>query len=635
MILAASPRPGNPLLLSDPVFRWSARKLPPAATFRLTVHPWQPDQPLAKAAQGRPAYAVSDLRHNVHRIPASERKLAPGRTYCWKVATKLPNGTIIESAAMGFRYEARKAAKGPERCVADISDRFDPALHLPPAPFVWGHPVVWRSRASLATGGGGASDPGGTTAPGWKWAIWGDEAARIHLIEPYWHEARLAWDYSDVEGCDEVLLQIAGPDGFAQPNSTEARDDPGVAAWYSGPVVVPDECLGTFLYFQGDTRRETSAHLVNLQYTGSDHDFWDSLAVRLVPLRADGSQADVASDHVSVGCVDLPLITLETCSVDWTWGETPNRRTTFTLRLGREFPTGGDGGRATLAIGGWTPHTGRSIANAVLTNEGLLDDDLVGTGTTGTWRGRPAYFDLIPEWTDGLRLSYTLDQTPSAATASTGLLGHLLHFTDLHLVLHCVPGLTPDTYTCGRRLRDDGVPEIPCGAAYEGHFYDATLRSSDLFDGHQESGLEPLHRLFTRPLTGTRHSLRTVDGVTEESESDVTVEFRYVEEFEDAGEWESYLMRSTALGSPSTITMVESSGGTTTEYDFRMMGFHAMMARTSRPFAWIGGPGTAPGRLVFDPPALRMHFEEDRSEWDDEAGRWVSDVDTITYSLRH
>lgn len=627
----AYPRAGGSVHASALGFRWGLARPSRGVRYRLSVYSMRPGEPLEKAVLGRPVYQASDLRKPAHKIPAGHA-LKLGKAYCWKVDADLGAGRVVSSGIRGFRLTPRERVTPVSGVsMGDMSALRDPALHLPPAPFLWGHPVVWRARRSIPSGGG---DDGGTTEPGWKWTVWGTEAARLFLIEPFWTNARFAWDYSTQAGCDQVLLQIAGPDGFADPNSTNARADAGVAAWYSGPVTVQGNCLGEILNFEGDVNHGVPADQVDLQYTGEPHEFWDNLSVRLVPLDAAGNQSDVASDHVSVGCVDLPLISMETCNVEWTWGESPMRRIEFTLRLGREFPTTGEAAPSTLVIAGLTPHTGRSIANSVLTNVRLLNDDRVETGTAGEWNGKPAYFALLPEWTDGGRVTYTLEQRADNAGANAGLLGHLLHFTDLHLLVYCVPGLTPSTYTCGGRMSDGHVPDVSCGEVFEGRFYDAELRGIDLHAGEITSGLEPIFELMTSTLTGTKRTVRTVDGETNDRTEDVTIQFRYVEDLEDAEAFELYLMRSTAANSPSTITMLESKGDSLTSYEFQMLGFHATIAPAENRYELYGGstPGT-PGRLIFDPPNLRMEFQIERGTWNEEERRWIDDVETFSYEI--
>ncbi|MCC7364415.1 MAG: hypothetical protein IT303_08575 [Dehalococcoidia bacterium] len=632
------PRAGGTLDASRAAFRWAPVKARRGGglRYRLSVYALRPGQPLAKAASGRPLYAADGLKETQHRVPAVATGFKPGRGYCWNVEAVDQAGAVVSSAMRGFRLERKRTAPAPVGMARlDMGALRDPANHLPHAPFVWGQPVRVGFRSRLPEGGEGGS--GGSTEPGWKWTLWGQEAARIYLIEPFWTQARLQWDYSTVPGCEEVVLQIAGPDGFAEPNSMDAASDPGVAVWYSGPVTLPEFCLGVTLSLRGDPAVYGIAHSLDLQYTGEEHEFWDNLSVRLVPMDGAGNQVDVASDHVSVGCVDLPLITVESCDVEWTWGESPRRRIEIELRLERAFPANGDTERSTLAFAAWTPHTGTSIARAVLENEQLLNDDGIPTGEAGTWEGKPAYFALLPEWVDGARLVYTLEQRATAAEAPVGMLGGLLHFTDLFLRVHCIPGLTPQTYTCGRMLKDDGVPEIPCAAEYEGRYYDAVLAARDLFAGHSESGLEPIFELFTRPLRGTKHTVRTVDGEeTEDREEDVTVEFRYTEDLLDAQDFERYLMRASAANSPCTITLVETIGSRETEYSFRMLGFHATMTKVGERSAWYHGPeGTDPARLIFDPPRLRTTFYRERGRWDEAEGRWIDDVERVEYDVGH
>ncbi|MGE3267950.1 MAG: hypothetical protein AB7P40_04335 [Chloroflexota bacterium] len=627
------PHAATSVASGDLVFRWTLSEAPSTVRYRLSIFPLRPGQSLAKAALSRPIYSVAGLRTTEHRFPTGTHKLAFGKAYCWKVEAVYPNGKIAGSALGAFRCRPNRPLPPATVSIGDRLGLLDPAMHLPHAPFVWGHPVRWRFRTALPEIDGGA---GGATEPGWKWGLWGTEAGRLFLIEPYWSNARVSWDYSDQPGCEQVLLQIAGPDGFMEPNSMHAREDAGVAAWYLGPATMPDTCLGMVIDFEGDPHHHVPTYEIDLQYTGEAHEFWDSLAVRLVPLDAAGNQTDVASDHVSVGCEDPPLITMETCNVEWVWGPLPMRRIEFTIRLGRAFPSTGETAPSTLAIKALTPWNINSISRAVLTNVRLLNDDGGETGVSGSWDGNPAYFSGIPRWVEGSLITLTLEQQADAIGGSTGQVQQLIHFTDLHLLVHCIPGLTPSTYTCGQSLSDGSFLEIPCAETFEGHHTEDELHGYDLNAGHIESGFDAVFQLLTRPLSGTRHTVRTIDGDEQEDERDVTVEFRYTEEFEDAEDFKLYLLRTGPGGGPCSITMVERSGGATTEYAFRMLGFFATMETTAEPFIRYGGTDSiSAGRLIFDPPHLRMEFQADRSYWDSSAVRGVEDIEVAEYDLSY
>ena len=628
------PRSGNCVDLSTLTFHWSAIRADPKrkVSYRLMIYPYKPGQSLENASRGKPVYVAEGIEDCSHAYPSGASALKKGFAYAWKVEADDGIGRKEISEIQGFRPWFSRAAT-PLGQARIIFDRLDPELHLPHAPVLWGKAVLWRWKKDLppADPGSGPGEGSETTEPGvWKWTIWGTEAARLYLIEPYWRHARIWWDYSDQEGCAEVLLQVAGPDGFAEPNSADAREDHGVATWYAGPVTVPETCLGHVIYREGNINRIFRADDLDLQDTGELHAFWENLSVRLVAIDAGGNQIGPASDHVSVGCVDVPLINIENCNVEWIWGESPRRRIEIIVRLGRIFPsTGGGPAPSTLLLSGRTSHTTEAIAASVCTNRGLSDQDGMETGIAGTWDGYPAYYCRINDWVDGERHVFTLEQEPEAAGASVGLLQHLIHFVDLHVFVHCIPGMTPRMGSCGRLVSDGEFLGLSCGETYEGHFYDAELSSSDLFAGHMESGLEPIYHLFTRPLSGIRRSVRTVDDTEEVDEQDVDVEFHYTETFYDAEDFKLYLMRN------EEVTMIETYGGSTVEYIFRMQGFHAMMAPATDPHAWYRGEDNTTGHLVFDPPWMTMRFHRDMSYWDSELGRYIEDLETLEYRLRH
>lgn len=671
------PRTGNQVRPSELQFAWT----PPEGaeqggpvTYRLAVFELRPGLSFDQAVKGKPAYAVEGLQEPFHKYPKGAKGLSRERAYCWRVeARRKGEGLVAISEVQGFRFrppwETRydPVAVRPPPDLDEAHDLYDPAAvrpawdfadWLPPPPIVWGCPVTLRPLSALPETPPESSEPGepgGSVEPEAK-TLWGSEAARLYLIMPFWQEARLWWNYSSVEGCDAVLLQIAGPEGFDAPNAEEARADEGVAAWYTGPVKVTD--FTTVLKFEGGNphRGSTLAGRVDLQYTGENHPVWEYLQLRVVPLDAEHKQIAPASDHVSVHCVCCPGISMDSCETEWTWGETPRRTVRFTFRLERFFPgffpsttRVNRDAPATFLIAARTPRTG---AAALLRDDGLTEEDGTAMARAGTWYWMPdstegpAYFKLIRGWRCGETYTLTLEQSRPGIEYG-GDLGRLVHFTDMQLRVYCIPGMEPHWSPFGQPLLDGNVPVIPCHFDPDAPSWrelstedrDVAAMGQELRTGYQESAFGQLYRLFTEPLSGRRtRRFRTVSGLygdgepeetVEYEENDVRIEFEYAEEMADADQLKSYMRRATTeAGEPATITMVETVDGHRQRYEFRMLGWNAYITPHDHPYRLMGY-GDYPGRLVFDPPRLEMHFEHEY--WVED--REVEITDTRDYYL--
>ncbi len=218
----------------------------------------------------------------------------------------------------------------------------------PHPPIIWGSPVKLRAMDSRSETAPSPPEP--TEDPlemDPLGLVWGSEAAMVFMIPSLSRHLRVFWDYSNIDDCEQVALQISDWDhGFQDPNSEEALSDTGVRAWYKGPAFIDhQDCdpLDTIkpLSLFGDEEKSFTPHDINIHYTGSMLPTLgsDVYYLRLVPLDAEGNQIEPASDHVTVDCVDYPLIELAQCSVEHEWGESPLRRIYFSIRMVGEFPS--------------------------------------------------------------------------------------------------------------------------------------------------------------------------------------------------------------------------------------------------------------------------------------------------------
>jgi hypothetical protein len=593
-------------------FKWLPAQIPGRRRplYRLSVFELRPRQSFAIATKAKPVYSVM-CKTTSHHYPATAKALQKGKGYCWRVETCDENGMVLNtSVVQGFRFRPRPSlvASGLMSLAGPLWR--DPTLMLPKAPFIYGHPVIWRPLSALPELETPEEGPG-TTGPE-KMTIFGLEAARIYLIEPYWQWAPIEWDYSYIVGCEKVLLQIAGPNGFQEPNSLDARSDAGVEMWYTGPVIITN-CWG-WLYPRDRVDYGFDVTKIDLQYTGAEHPVWYDLSVRTVALDAAGNQLGPASDHITVFCVQTPRIRLGPVDTEWTWGDSPQRRVEFTVILEHEFPDAGDGEdeASTIVVSGLTPHTGAGIANATLTNVSLTRSDGTEVGEQGIWDGKPAYFIRLASWENGASYTYTLLQErpiPDMRPWAQLLLGHFLHFTDLYLSVHCAPGLSPSTYICGDWLTNDNLPHIECNQ----DLYTASI---------DESGLDAIYELWTRPLSGSRRITRRTDDDEYTTTRDVQVEFRFTESLHSSEDFRSYLMRN------QPITLVETCEGEVSEYNVRMDGWDLVLNK-------LGEYAYMLVRAVYNPPRMTLNWQIDRSNWNNEEGRWIEDIETRDYDIGH
>jgi len=498
----------------------------------------------------------------------------------------------------------------------------DWSVFLPFPPIIWGGTVRVRTLSSLPEEELPPSPEEPGTVEPLAFTLWGSEAARLYLVPSLVRNASLRWDYSHISGCSQVLLQTAGAEGFEMPNATDARVDAGVRASYLGPVTIdPLEC-GHFepnLESLGSYSGSFSTNDLNLQISEYLRPHSEYLYVRLAPLDAAGNQIEPASDHVSVHCVEYPGIELESCEVEWLWGETPRRRIHFTIGLRGRFPSTLIYGMvndapATLIISGGISLRPSSSYLPQIDNISLTEEDGTLVTTLGTWYGLPSYFKVIDRWCEGTRYSFTLEQCSTLGAVTRTL----FDFTDLQLLVECIPGLRDNWRICAGTMRDGDRP--PIGDEGIDEVCERPLLSA-IWEG---SALEPIFRLFTQPLTGRRVSTR--DG-----EHDVQVSFEFPEVIPDARTFRSFLLRNLAA---QKFTMVETISGSSRTYEFRLSGFHAVMYFPEFPGERYGGDTSIkPGRLIFDPPLLEMHFQCDRSYWDSAEGRFVEDIETVDYYL--
>lgn len=601
------PRQHHPVDNDNLWFQWEPPdKGDSQVVYRLSVYLYEPGTPLSEVTKKKPVYQADNITTTFYKVPKESRKLRKNTPYCWRIEVRdKQNRNLGTSILQSFmtRPKSTSAVVKPGQIVA-LPDR---SKYLPHAPFVFGYPVKRRLLASLPEPAEPSTSPSGPgTVEPQPLIIWGDTAARLYLVPSLVKHAHLTWDYRDVDGCEKVLLQIAGPAGFTTPNAEDARADTGVRTWYEGPNYIDYHTCGEHqqvLGLEGDPPRYCADDL-DLQCTNEISWAQDFLYLRLVPLDGSGNQLPLpASDHVWIHCVDYPGMILESCEVEWIWGEEPRRRFHFTIQLLGEFPStlvrGSVSAPFTLIIRVprttqyyhyplEEPHPEPDIIESPVQDVSLTCEDGTDLPRNGVWDKRRSYFKEMYGWESGARYTFTLEQV--FPRTSVGSFVDFLDFIEANLQIYCIPGLTPDLLICEKTMLEDEQPIL-------GSIGDEPCVKPLLYALWKTSGLDQLYDLFTRPLSGRRVHPR--DG-----EQEVSIRFVFPEPVHSV---EDLYQRIGTSPTVNSIIMVETIDGREKSYNFWCTGFWAVL-NDRETGGCISGRGAESGHVVFNPPDLQMHF---------------------------
>ena len=365
-----SPRAGHAIDSNDLVFQWTPYKQESPdhpVIYRLLVYRYQKGIPVSRMMEEKPVYTADMLKAPHHKFPDRPGILKKNMAYVWKVeALDTKNRVIGMSEVKGFwdipgpsivldpdmkvtsPQRVAPAGGGPSKNMKPgmlaLGRRFNLSSFIPVPPFVWGCPVRLRPLASLPETDP-PSTPPVTPEPGDvepMVTVWGgDDAARLYLIPSLSRHAHVSWDYRYLPDCEQVLLQIAGENGFRIPNTEDARADPGVRTWYTGPAFIDPAWCGNLEQNLRHMDGNLDSCADNLNLHATDHLALQSdiYYIRLAPLDSVGNQIGRASEHVAVVCVDYPGIELYQFVVQWFWGENPFRRVYLSFYLRGEFPS--------------------------------------------------------------------------------------------------------------------------------------------------------------------------------------------------------------------------------------------------------------------------------------------------------
>jgi hypothetical protein len=619
----------NTLYSKEIVFKWIPLKKSrrSAVTYNLYIYSYNPKKKIDQLIREKPIHIVRNLKEPHYKFPGRTGKFRKNKAYIWRVEAKDKESRKIHKGKIeGFRITSepdhtlnsdmtilhrgvtdsgesgsRVTPIQPDSTVRALLPNF-----YPHPPLIWGCPVklkpMDRSTEPEPSPSETAEDPVETDPLA---LVWGSDAARLFLIPSLCRNLRVFWDYRYIDNCEQVVLQISNWDtGFQDPNSENALSDSGVTAWYKGPSFIDHQFCGTgseYLLSFEDGPPQYNPHNINIHHTGELRLLLgpNVYYLRLVPLDAAGNQLEPASDQVTVVCVDYPSIDLAQLRVEYEWGESPLRRIIFSIRLNDEFPSFYPlctDLNTPISFVVWGAGGGTSMKPVTWEDIRFIRGNGTELPIVGTWWGQPHRFFQIDDWETDSWHTFYYEQTCN----------DLAGFTDLKFAVDCIPGISLDWTICTGRLTDDERPIIgssePC--------VNPEL-NIDIYDpGHLATygpGIGEIFHLFTGNLSGTRIS---GDGV----EEFVEVRFRFIIDgtvnFPNYEEFRAFAI----LGFDSTtyvITMEETIGGTTQEYDFRWSGFYAELRniedRTVPSGAW--GLPLYSGPVIFNPPRMELRFD--------------------------
>jgi hypothetical protein len=591
-----------------------------------------------------PIFTTKMLKRNFFDLPIRDKGLKSGRTYWWRVRATNKDGQIVALSNMR-RFRVKK----PRVPVEDImleSPIPHEALYvlpedmgtvaaeswwshrenmLPCPPVAWGKPVKLRWRSELE------SDPAEPGAPGSTEPlamVWGNEAAEIYLPAYLVQHANLYWDLSHIDGCEQVMLQVSGNDGFSEPNDGDVMEDENLINYYWGP---PRTSCGA-----SEIETPSGGPPIASLILASNLDLYsDRLGgepvlppsefspevirqIRTIPCNDSREPVDVASDPVTIRCVRNPVIDITAMTVDYSWGENPSRVIDFALMFEERFPNvrvlPPPSAPCTLLI--YTPpgpsmmdHSSCSNLSLTMNGEPVHSQNSIGLLNGGNYND--TYVIHLPEWPSEPGWDCRLEQQWDG-----GILHQTLwDFLTPKVLAAIIPGVHPSWLYCGGVFGDydslygrDDLPEDFTNSPYYYYIsYTGHCLSRD-FTGDflpPPTGIEEFNGFMERTYRGTRtvtHDERIADFHLHEPEGtqDVEVQF-YTENTNDL----RFIMYS--VTQPVMMREIRDSGEVL--WEVKYMDGHAagLYATGDHVGVYYGGrPGYGWGRSQFDPPRLQI-----------------------------
>jgi len=609
----------------------------------LVVSATRPGPRPGRRTKPLPLFTSKELRRSFFDLPIREKGLKPGRTYWWQVRAMDRDGQVA-AASEKRRFKVEKTVEavtevrgeihlpeGSHYLNAEFGNVLAPPLWaglrenmIPPAPVVWGKPVRVRMRGDLGSEDTGAPPEGpGATEP--LAMVWGHEAAEVYL--PYYlaRNASLSWDFSYIDGCQWVLLQVSGQDGFSEPNDGNVLEDAGVTNYYWGPPP-----MGSLIPAQEiDLLRGLDATLSVLPPSELIPEI--VRRIRTVPCNEDRQPVDLASDPVTIRCVRYPVVDIGALTVEWTWGDHPGRVMDFSLLFEEPFPN-------VLAMrldeetGTMVPVTAPSTLLIYAPPLPSLMHESSCVNLSLTMNGEPVerqnrvclasghpvcdcYVIPLDPWPRVAGYDFRLTQEWHGGMSYNAL----WDFLDPGLVAAVIPGVHPSWHYCGGVYQDYdslyGREDLPEECTDSPFYYYHALTGNCLPRGivgnwgsPVTTGIGRFNDFLSRTFRGTRTVAHDLSGGTVEEfyldeppgEQEVVVRF----ETDNPSE-----LRFILANTHYPVTMRETRGSHEVRWQVRYLdGFAAGLFTTGRSvnIFYGGRRGTSAGRSRLNPPQLEI-----------------------------
>ena len=604
-----------------------------------------------------PLFTTRALTRNFFDLPIRAKGLKAGRTYWWQVRAHNSEGQVVAlSERRSFKVKkslepvseilmerrtplVRAYVLSETTAMAGESLWSSPEKLMPCPPVLWGKPVKLRRRgeADSSPAEPGAPPGGGTTDP--LAVVWGNEAAQVYLPVYLVQHGSVSWDLSRIPGCERVLLQVSGEDGFAEPNDGNVMEDEGVINYYWGP---PQLTCG-FEEIETHDGPPPSGSLISsgdIDLLSSRHggppalpsDFLPDIIrqIRTIPCNESREQIDLASDPVTIHCVRNPAIDIGAQVTRFSWGPNPGREMDFSLLLEEPFPNAPNlrldeetgalvpvSAPSTLLI--YTnafPSTMErsSCANLSLTMNGEPVDRRNNITLQSGGNTCDTYVIPLPEWPRGPGYDFRLVQEWRGGITHDSL----WDFLNPRVTAVVIPGMSPSWHYCGGVAygydslygRED-LPDEPTRSP----FYYYTVLTGDCLPIEiadtwyaGSTGVPEFNDFMENTFRGTRRVTHDLSGGSAGDvwldepvgEQEVTVRFETGNETDLR-----YIMPT--LSEPVMMRETRDSGELLWEVKY-LDGVAASIWTTSRrPNILYGGrPSFPAGRSQFDPPRMQL-----------------------------
>jgi hypothetical protein len=181
-----------------------------------------------------------------------------------------------------------------------------------------------------------------------KPVIWGNVRGEgMYLPQEFIEHCSIHWNLSDIEGCEQVMVQISREYGFQDPSSGNVMEESELSYHYWGPPrttcgaleiegplpppaisAMSNNNINLFRNYRGDIPNTTVDRKDIIRH------------IRLVPCNANREQIADASGSVIIHCVNWPSMRLFNVNVeiDWMNGQNWKRIYTFTIEFNSPYP---------------------------------------------------------------------------------------------------------------------------------------------------------------------------------------------------------------------------------------------------------------------------------------------------------